>query len=145
VVEQSCATLGCEPGKGVSAAFRAYEALSRQEPAREREFWDAYEIILRRGPRQEHLADAIKEQQRSDRLRELVAELGWPSSWPPRYVALWERLGGTGESARAWAQAGWTVREVLLDPQLRLPWNAPIDVRVRTTEVPMKPVEEPTR
>lgn len=137
--ERSLAVLGCETGAGVTAAWKAYESLSADHPEREREYWDAYQVVLMREQRQVLLAQAQKEQEAAKRQQQVVAELDWPISWPSRYAPLWQRLGGTGASARAWAQAGWTIREVLLERQLRSAWNAPVDERVITIDVPVKP------
>lgn len=137
--EHALEVLGCDPDAGVTAAWKAYERLSVDQPDREREVWDAYETILRRGQRQEHLAQAEADLAESCQQEQLLANLDWPAQWSERYAPLWLRLGGTGESAQAWARAGWTVRDVLLERQLRVPWDATVAVRVRTVDVPDKP------
>lgn len=39
---------------------------------------------------------------------------GWPPTWPWQLLRLWRARGGTVNSARAWAEAGYTAEEVLL-------------------------------
>lgn len=62
-------------------------------------------------------------------------ECGWPSEWDPRLHQLWFRNGGTGDSARAWARAGWDFRSVFLMDRLSRYWNPSVQARVTTVAV----------
>lgn len=60
----------------------------------------------------------------------------WPPLWDPRLAPLWLRLGGTYESARSWANAGWDCQDVLKLPRLSRYWNPPFSDRLLATDIP---------
>lgn len=120
-----------------SALWRAYEVRSAEEPEHEAAFLDAYHLL-----HNPMLPDVEPLRKRVDESRARVEELraaGWPDGWDGRLLSIWKRAGGTMESARAWAERGWSALTVLGAAQLELPWNAPVGTRIKLLSPPPAP------
>lgn len=147
------AVLGVDATVKGAALWKAYEARAEKEPDREADFLRAYHHLHNpHGPNERELETRIRdlqdqialEEQREVARRadeEVARSLGWPVEWDHRLRHLGESLGGTMESARAWADLGWSAATVLGEGQLRVPWNARLSVRVKTLEPPAPPDE----
>jgi hypothetical protein len=137
-VGQARALLGLKETDKSSEAWKAYERLSAAEPERERELNSAFWAIDRaaRGIIQFEINKAAELIEEADQLEMFASTVGWPAVWPKRYARVWHELGGTRESADAWAVAGFDVRDVLLAPRLVATWNATPTERVVTVDVP---------
>lgn len=120
-------------------AWLAYQELSSANPKDELELLRAYWVIKRAATMQ--LRDEEATRERLDRVSAPYAaadRLGWPTDWLVAFARKWEELGGTGASACAWADAGWSALEVLTNESFTSPWNADVPTRVQATAVPLR-------
>ena len=108
----------------------AQELLRVDDSVHGADLWHAFETLRDRDPRQEGAAHDAYWQLRSpapdprrierarrglklSRIRlEHARSLGWPEAWDLTYMPKWLGYGGTTESARVWAEAGWTPNQI---------------------------------
>jgi hypothetical protein len=124
-------------GDAESVPWKAVVSATERDPASEQDFIHAYWTIKRSADRQARTIAAAREAViRISQLITTAEALPWPASWPIQLARLWERLGGTGASASAWAQAGWRPDEVLTYEHFCDQWNAALPSRVVAESVP---------
>jgi len=131
--------LGIHDSAGVTVAWRAYETKAAEDPGNELALFEAYTLIQFLDDRRRRLVALRKRRDEVRSLLETARAAGWPDQWPIFYFSAWKKIGGSLASARAWAAAGWSPREVLTEGQLKCSWNAEIRGRVRTRKVPQRP------
>lgn len=90
------------------------EACIAADPAHQADYWGAMWKIRNAGEAlaeyERNLAWYARELERAM----LHREQGWPASWSRKLSAVWQELGGSPFTARAWARAGWDAYEALL-------------------------------
>jgi len=138
----ACERLGVPADATRGAISRHVEALLEVEPERLSELWNmAYDAF----PELDDSAGdtLVKEragwQKKYDELAAILIELEWPPTWDERLAPLWQKLGGTKESALAWAAAGWDVTDVLTSQNFGPTDGDRLDQRVQLAEVPGRP------
>lgn len=112
------------------------EACIAADPLREAEYWSAMWKVRNanriRGDYQRNLAWYAGELEQAM----LHREHGWPANWSRQLSALWQELGGSAFTARAWARAGWGAYDSLLAAvKTDAGWMS-ISERVRCTTPP---------
>lgn len=133
--------LGVRPGE--RHVLRKVRALVEQDPNnadREADLWSAYWVIhewdTQGGDdgRDTYLAELQKLLRQTESEAGNAKEAGWPEPWPAPLMQVWLKHGGSIESARSWAAAGWTAAEVLTSPCLSETWNPEFDNRLSMTD-----------
>ena len=82
---------------------------------RESEIWQAMWDVKKFQKRQSEYEKVLLRYSNLLEHRQHHVDLGWPTQWPDPFCEFWLELGGTPQTASAWANAGWWPETVLVE------------------------------
>jgi hypothetical protein len=136
--DKARAVLRVPPDSNSSQAWKSFQRLTDEHPARMFEFHEAYWSIQHYQSRLDRLKELSPIQVELRDATDVAQTINWPLRWPVVFAPLWVELGGTTASARSWVTQGWRVQEVLSEAQLKSAWNGSIEERVQQEKAPKK-------
>ena len=117
--EQARAFLNWGGGQSNKGLLKHVEGLIAQDAEQEPLYWAAMWQLKKVNAMQEEYERWLPVYSDALELEAASREQGWPESWPVEFCKLWQRIGGTPHSAKAWDRAGWPVTEVLTRAELQ--------------------------
>lgn len=149
LIDAARAQLGAQPGeRKLMAKLKRLVEQRPEDKDLEADLWSAYWTIQdwdssgAEAGHRAHLDSLRQELGRAEEAESLAVEQGWPRTWPPHLLPVWLQHGGTVESAREWADAGWSPAEILTSTRLTGTWNPEFHPRLTLTNPPLKNPKE---